>query len=80
MGLLKDIKEEWTWAGFKKSMKEEWPIIIAVAIAALLTQPCLRWMGKTDSTLMFFLVQMVIFLLACVVIAMVLGIKRKIKK
>lgn len=37
-------------------------------------------MGKTDSTLMFFLVQMVIFLLACVVIAMVLGIKRKIKK
>lgn len=80
MGLLKDIKEEWTWEGFKKSMKEEWPIIIAVAIAALLTKPCLRWMGKTDSTLMFFLVQMVIFLLACVVIAMVLGIKRKIKK
>lgn len=80
MGLLKDIKEEWTWEGFKKSMKEEWPIIIAVAIAALLTQPCLRWMGKADSTLMFFLVQMVIFLLACVVIAMVLGIKRKIKK
>lgn len=80
MGLLKDIKEEWTWEGFKKSMKEEWPIIIAVAIAALLTQPCLRWMGKTGSTLMFFLVQMVIFLLACVVIAMVLGIKRKIKK
>ena len=80
MGLLKDIKEEWTWEGFKKSMKEEWPIIIAVAIAALLTQPCLRCMGKTDSTLMFFLVQMVIFLLACVVIAMVLGIKRKIKK
>ena len=75
-----DIKKEWTWEGFKRSMKEEWPTLVAVAIAALLTQPCLRWMGKTDSTLMFFLIQIGIFLLACFAIGMFIGIKRRIKK
>ena len=80
MGLIKDIKEQWTWDGIKKSLKEEWTILLAVAIAAFLTQPCLRKMGKADSTLMFFIVQIVIFLLANIAIGIVMGIKGKIKK
>lgn len=79
MGLLKDIKEEWTWEGFKKSIKENWPTLLAVAIASSLTQPCLRWMGKEDNTLMFFLVYILIFLLAYVVTVIVLRVIKRIK-
>lgn len=80
MGLLKDIKEEWTWEGFKKSIKENWPTLLAIAIASSLTQPCLRWMGKEDNTLMFFLVNILIFLLAYVATVVVLRVIKRIKE
>ena len=80
MGLLKDIKQEWTWEGFKKSMREEWPILLSVFIAGFLTPPCLKWLGKEDSTLLFFVVNVGIFLLACICLGLVMGLKRRIKK
>ena len=79
MRLFKDIKGEWTWRGVSKSLKEHWPDLLAVFIAGFLTPPCLERMGKADSTLMFFLVWIVVFLLTSVVIGIAMGIKRKIK-
>lgn len=73
MKLLRDIKEEWTKKGIKKSMREEWPTLLAVAIAGFLTPVVVKKMGWQESNLAFFLVNVLMIVLAGIVVG---GIKR----
>ena len=79
MGKPKENKDESTKKGCLKSIEDNWTLLLPVAIAASLTQPCLRWMGKEDNTLMFFLVYILIYLLAYVVTVIVLRVIKRIK-
>lgn len=80
MGLWNDIKQEWTWRGIKKSLRENWLTLLAVFIAGFLTQPCLKWLGEEGSTLLFFAVNVALFLLVIITIGLIIGIRNKIKK
>ena len=79
MTLSDDIKQEWTWTGIKRLLKENWPALLATFIAGCLTMPLLERMGQADSILMFFLFWTVLFLLASAAIGIARGIYRKIK-
>ncbi len=80
MGLWNDIKQEWTWEGIKKSLRENWPTLLAVFIAGFLTQPCLKWMGKEHSILLFFVVYAVLCLLVSICVGLIIRIKERVKK
>ena len=47
MGLWNDIKQEWTWEGFKASMREDWDGLLAIFLAAMSTKPMIK---KPDIT------------------------------
>lgn len=79
MGLLNDIKQEWTWRGIKKSFRDSWPDLLAVFIAGFTTPIVVKRMGWQDSTLAFFFVNVLLVILAGVIMGVAGGIKRKIK-
>ena len=76
MGLLKDIKAEWTWEGIKKSLKEDWPTLLAVFIAGFTTPILVKRMGWQDSNLAFFLINVLLIFLVCAMVGVGKGIKR----
>lgn len=80
MGLLEDIKKEWTWEGFKKSIRKDWLTLLSVAISGFLTPIVLKSLGKEDSGLLFILVNLTLFVLVSIATGVVLRIKRKITK
>ena len=80
MGLLKDIKEEWTWAGIKKSFQEDWQTLLIVAISGFLTPIVMKWLGKEESILLFFLVNITIFLLISIMTGVIIGLTGKKQK
>ncbi len=76
MGLWNDIKQEWTWEGFKASLREDWDSLLAIFLAAMLTKPMMRWMGMDDSGWLFFLTSPLI----AIAFAVVIGIAKRIMK
>ena len=76
MGLLKDIKQEWTWEGIKADWKEHWPDFIAIVLAAGLT-PAIQQLGWGENEWVILGVWGVIALTTAVVIAL---IRRTVKK
>ena len=79
MGLINDIKKEWTREGIKKSLREDWPTILAIAVAGFTTPIVVKRMGWQDSNLAFFFVNALLLLLVGVVIGIGKRFKRKIK-
>ena len=80
MGLFKDIKEEWTWAGIKKSLKEEWIDLLAIAITGGFTPSILQWLGWPNNFWTFFIVFFVIAIVVGIVIGFAMRLIKKIKK
>lgn len=76
MGLLKDIKQEWTWAGIKADWKEHWPDFVVIVVAGVLTPTLQQWLGWGENGWAFLGVWIVIAVAAAVVI----GIIRRIVK
>ena len=80
MGLLEDIKKEWTWEGFKKSLRENWIDLLSVLLIGNITPIILKYKGWEDSALAFFLVFLLLYLLVFIVRGLIMGIIRKIKE
>ena len=80
MGLFNDIKEEWTWAGIKKSLKEGWIDILAIAVASCLTPSVLQWLGWPNNFWTFIIVFFVIAIIVGIVVGFALALIKKIKK
>jgi len=78
MGLLKDIKQEWTWAGIKADFREHWPDFIAIALAAGLTPTLQQWLGWGDNGWAFLGVWIIIAVTAAVVIGLIRVIVKKL--
>ena len=79
MGFWNDVKQEWTWRGIKKSLREEWPTILAIAVAGFTTPVVVERLGWQESNLAFFFVNVLLVLLVGVAIGVGKRIKRKIK-
>jgi len=77
MGLWNDIKQEWTWEGFKASMREDWDGLLAIFLAAMSTKPIMRRMGMDDSGWRFFLIYTLIAIAFVVVIGIAKGIMKR---
>ena len=80
MGLINDIKKEWTREGIKKSFRDGWPDLLAVFIAGFTTPIVVKRMGWQDSTLAFFFVNVLLVLFVCAVIGVGMGIKKRIRR
>ncbi|MBP5394035.1 MAG: hypothetical protein J6Y59_09495 [Bacteroidaceae bacterium] len=80
MGFWNDVKQEWTWAGIKKSFQEDWQTLLIVAISGFLTPIVMKWLGREGSTLEFFLVNITLFLLISIVTGVIIGLTRKKQK
>lgn len=78
MGLLKDIKQEWTWEGIKADFKEHWPDLIAIVVAGLFTPAVQEWLGWEENTWAFFGVWIVIAVATAVVIGLIRRIVEKL--
>ena len=80
MGLLKDIKQEWTWEGIKADWKEHWPDFIAIVLAAGLTPAIqqLGWGGENGWA--FFVVWIILAVATAVVIGLIRRIVKKLNK
>ena len=79
MGLLKDIKQEWTWEGIKADWKEHWPDFIAIVWAAGLT-PAIQQLGWEENGWVFLGVWVVIAVTTAVVIGLIRRIVKKLNK
>ena len=79
MGLLNDIKQEWTWRGIKKSLREDWPTLLGIFVAGFTTPIVVKSMGWQDSNLAFFFVNVLLILLVGVLVGIGKAIIRKIK-
>ena len=77
MGFLDDVKKEWTWEGFKASLREDWDKLLAIFLAAMSTKPMMRWMGMEDSGWRFFLTYTLIAIAFVVVIGIAKGIMKR---
>ena len=77
MGFFEDVKKEWTWEGFKKQLKEDWTVLLSVAIAGLVTHPVLKLTPWQDSFLFFFAVNTAVFLLSWAITNFFIAIKNK---
>ena len=76
MGFWNDVKQEWTWEGFKASMREDWDGLLAIFLAAMSTKPMMRWMGMDDSGWRFFL----IYALIAIAFVVVIGFAKRTMK
>lgn len=77
MGFIDDVKKEWTWEGFKASMREDWDNLLGIFLAAILTKPMMKWMGMEDSGWRFFLIYTLIVIAFCIVIGIAKGIMKR---
>lgn len=78
MGLLKDIKQEWTWEGIKADFKERWPDFVAIAIAAGLTPVMRQWLGWGENTWTYLGVWIVIAVATAVMIGLIRVLIKKL--
>lgn len=78
MGLLDDIKKEWTWEGIKADFKEHWPDFVAIAVAAGLTPTVQQWLGWGEHTWAYPGVWIVIAVTSAVVIGFIRVIVKKL--
>ena len=80
MGILHDIRKEWTREGIKKSFREDWPALLAIFIAGFTTPIVVKSLGWQDSNLAFFFVNALSILLVGVLVGVCRRIKRRIKE
>lgn len=78
MGLLKDIKQEWTWEGIKADFREHWPDFIAIAMAAGLTPTIQQWLGWGENGWAYLGVWVVIAVATAVAIGFIRVIVKKL--
>ena len=78
MGLLKDIKQEWTWEGIKADFREHWPDFIAIALAAGLTPTIQQWLGWGENGWAYLGVWVVIAVATAVAIGFIRVIVKKL--
>ena len=76
MGLLKDIKQEWTWAGIKADFREHWADLVAIVVAGVLTPTLQQWLGWGDNGWAF----LGVWIIIAVAAAIVIGLIRRIVK
>ena len=80
MGLLKDIKQEWTWEGIKADFKERWPDLVAIVVAGVLTPTLQQWLGWGENGWAFFVVWIIFAVATAVVIGLIRRIVKKLNK
>ena len=80
MGLLKDIKAEWTWEDIKADFKEHWPDFVAISLAAGFTPTVRRWLGWEENAWAYLAVWIVIAVSTGVVVGLIRGIIKRINK
>ena len=80
MGIFKDIKEEWTWAGIKKSLKENWLDLLAIAVAGGLTPSMIQWFGWPNNFWTFTIVFFVIAIAVGIVVGLIMTLIKKNKE
>lgn len=78
MGLLKDIKQEWTWAGIKADFREHWADLVAIVVAGVFTPTVQQWLGWGDNGWAFLGVWIIIAVTAAVVIGLIRVIVKKL--
>lgn len=78
MGFWNDVKQEWTWEGFKADFKEHWPDFLTVFIAGWLTPVIREKLGWEDNFWTFLVIWIVIVIATGVVIGLTRGIIKRI--